>query len=627
MLALLVIPLLIWLFAKRHSINSAWRNSVDMHLLEHLLVKKESRRRFLPVIALSFALVLAVVALAGPTWSKLPQSVYRAEVTRVLVLDLSRSMDVPDIKPSRLARAKFKVLDLLDTIKEGQVALIVYADEPYIVSPLTEDAATISAMVPTLITQLMPVQGSRLGLALLKAEQLLQQSGVKKGDIIVVTDGLPASAGKERAMEVAASIRKNGHRISVLGIGTREGAPIPIASGGFYKNKTGGIVIPKFDSNQLRKLVQVGGGVYSDLSVDDTDIEKFHSLSDSGRFVDNKNNQQTTDIWLDQGFWLLFILLPIALSVFRRGLIVMLCLVIMLPISEPTYAFEWQDLWSRKDQQAAITMQSNNYNEAAKLFENTNWKATALYRANEFEKAIEQYSKMNTAEANYNLGNALAKTGKIDEAISAYRRVLNLNAEHKDAKFNISLLEKMKKDAQQNKQDSKKESQKDKSQQGKSKEEQGQSSESSEEGQQSEDSKQASESNESKSDKENSGVADNKGGENKNSGAADSDKNNKEKKLDEKALQAALDQAGLDQEEKSSDKSVESGEQKVVKGKMSAEEERKSNEQSQEVEQWLSKIKDDPGGLLRQKFIMEYKRRRAMALQGSLDGSSSGEAW
>ena len=119
--ALLLIPILIWLFAKRHSINSSWRHSVDLHLLTHLLVGNESRRRFLPVVALSVGLVVAVISMAGPSWSKLSQPVYQADITRMIVLDLSRSMDVPDVKPSRLTRAKFKVLDLLNKVKEGQV--------------------------------------------------------------------------------------------------------------------------------------------------------------------------------------------------------------------------------------------------------------------------------------------------------------------------------------------------------------------------------------------------------------------------------------------------------------------------------------------------------------------------
>ncbi len=617
--ALLVIPVLIWLFTKRHSINSSWRSAVDLHLLTHLLVGNEGRRRFLPSVTLSIALVIAVIALAGPTWSKLPQSVYQAEVTRMIVLDLSRSMDVPDVKPSRLARAKFKVLDLLNTIKEGQVGLIVYADEPYIVSPLTEDAATIAAMVPTLITQLMPAQGSRLGLALLKVDQLFQQTGVKKGDIIVVTDGLTNVRGKNGAVEVAAALKNNGHRVSVLGIGTREGAPIPLLSGGLYKDKTGGIVIPKYDANRLRELAQSGGGIYTELSLDDTDIEKFLSLSDATRFLDSKKNQQTTDIWLDQGFWLLFILLPFALLVFRRGVLLLLCFVMLLPISKPSYAFEWRDLWLRKDQQAEKTMQENKYQEAAALFKNPNWKGAAQYRAHNYEEAIEQYSKNDTPEANYNLGNAMAKAGKIDGAIKAYNRVLDVNAEHEDALFNKSLLEKIQQDNQQHDQKNQQQS----NQEDQSKKQQDQASSDSSKDQPNENKKnsQSSENKDSQGgdgENKNSNSGENgKAEENQRTGSTDS-----EKELDKEALQEALqeatEQTGQDKKNKS-----ELNEKSNIKGKMTAEEQRNLNEKSQEIEQWLSKIKDDPGGLLRQKFIMEYKRRRAQTPQGS----SSGEKW
>jgi len=628
--ALLLIPILIWLFAKRHSINSSWRHSVDLHLLTHLLVGNESRRRFLPVVALSVGLVVAVISMAGPSWSKLSQPVYQADITRMIVLDLSRSMDVPDVKPSRLTRAKFKVLDLLNKVKEGQVGLIVYADEPYVVSPLTEDSATIAAMVPTLITQLMPAQGSKLGLALSKVEQLFQQTGVKKGDVFVITDGLSGASVEDNALNIAKSLKDNGHRLSVLGVGTKEGAPIPLAEGGFFKDTAGGIVIPKFDAIRLKKLASEGGGIYSALSVDDADIDKFLSLSDATGFLNNKKNQQTTDIWRDQGFWLLFLLLPISLFVFRRGTLLVFCLVMILPVQKPSFAAGWDDLWLRKDQQAAKTMEENKYQEAAELFENEKWKGVAHYKANEFEKAIEQFSKINTPEANYNLGNALAKAGKIDDAIKAYQRVLETNAEHEDAKFNKVLLEKMQRDNQQNNQQNNQQDQ----QTEQSEKEQGdkQSGENSQnDNSQNNDSK-------NKQDSDNSEQAaasdDNKGqggdeadknsksdeqtGENK---SADSEKSKNQP--DKDALQKAIEQANSGKaNEKDDDKN---NDKNNAQAKMTAEEQRDMIENSQAVEQWLSKIKDDPGGLLRQKFIMEHKRRRAMSQLPQ--SSSSGEQW
>jgi len=603
---LLLVPVLIWLFVKRHSINSSWRSSVDLHLLSYLLVGSESRQRFFPAVVLSIALVVTVVSLAGPTWSKLPQPVYLADITRMVILDLSRSMDVQDIKPSRLARAKFKVLDLFHKIKEGQTGLIVYANEPYVVSPLTEDSATIAAMVPTLMTQLMPEQGSRLDLALLKVAQLFKQTNIKNGDIIIVTDGLD-HFHENTVMDIASSLKRNGHRLSVLGIGTREGAPIPLSSGGFYKDATGGIVLPKYEASLLKELVSRGGGVYVELSVDDTDVDALLSLSGVTRLLKNSDNEQTADIWFDQGFWLLFILLPLVLLVFRRGAFLMFFLVVLLPVQKPVYALGWDDVWLNKAQQAKKNMLEEKYQQAAKLFEDPEWKGAAHYRENDYQGAAEQFSKIDTPEANYNLGNALARAGKIDDALKAYQRVLDVNAEHEDAKFNKLVLEKMQRSEEEQKQQDSQEG----DQQDKQKEKQSGDSKDQASSEQSKDGNEGSQSDSNNTDQDSS--AENKPAENKSANAEEL-----KNKPDKKALEEAIKQAGETEKEDKKDN---------VQAKMSAEQEQKVNEEKQAIEQWLSRIKDDPGGLLRQKFLLEHKRRRAQAAQGVVPETIQGDKW
>ena len=111
---------------------SAWETQCDPHLLEKLLIQRARHQRW-PLVLLAVAWVLAVIALAGPVWQKLPEPVYRTQAARVIVLDLSPSMNASDIRPSRIARARFKVLDLLKRYREGQTALVVFAGEPFVV--------------------------------------------------------------------------------------------------------------------------------------------------------------------------------------------------------------------------------------------------------------------------------------------------------------------------------------------------------------------------------------------------------------------------------------------------------------------------------------------------------------
>ncbi len=610
--ALLPVGFIIWTLAQKQSTNSAWRSSVDLHLLPHLLVGRDSRQSILPVILLGVALFISVIALAGPTWSRLPQAVYKADISRMILLDLSRSMDVQDINPSRLSRAKFKVLDLLDKIREGQVGLIVFAGEPYIVSPLTDDSATIAAMVPTLQTQLMPVQGSRLDLALQKAEQMLQQTAVQHGDILIVTDGLSDAAGETSVSEAVASLTKRGHRVSILGVGTEASAPIPLPGGGFYKDTSGSIVIPKHNVAELKQLAQDGGGLYMALSVTDTDIDHYLSLSDSTQFLDiDDKNKRTTDVWRDEGAWLIFLLLPLALLVFRRGALPVVFLIFVLPMPVPSYASVWDDLWLRKDQQAAKIMEEEKYNEAAQMFQDPDWKGTAYYRGEKYKKAVEYFSTSNTAEANYNLGNALAKAGKIEDAIKAYQRVLEMDANHEDAKYNKSLLEKLQRDAGQDQQS---EGEKDQASKDKSKDEKN------EQGGDGDNQSNASSQDQKESSQKDQTNASNEQSDNNKKDNSDSSQDQAENKQD-----AAEELAeSLNKNQPGEGKSEE---QKTTGEKMEATKEREegASEMSQATEQWLSRIKDDPGGLLRQKFLREHRRRQAQSQ--SSQTSSEGEEW
>ncbi|MDM8563018.1 VWA domain-containing protein, partial [Candidatus Marithioploca araucensis] len=167
-----------------------WKTVCDPQLLPHLLLDEEGKRRIWPIYALGIGGLLSILALAGPTWERLPQPAFRDQSALVIVLDLSRSMDATDIEPSRLVRARFKVADILKQRKEGQTALIVYAEDAFIVTPLTDDTETIASQLSVLNTSLMPSQGSRVDIALKKAGILLKQAGLKKGNVLLITDGV-----------------------------------------------------------------------------------------------------------------------------------------------------------------------------------------------------------------------------------------------------------------------------------------------------------------------------------------------------------------------------------------------------------------------------------------------------
>lgn len=444
LLALLVV---LW---RRRARDQAWRGLVDAHLLPHLLVGTDGAPRRLPLALLGLGWLLAVTALAGPVWERLPQPVFAATAERVILLDLSPSMNAADIRPSRLARARFELLDLLRATKEGQVALIAFGPEPFLVSPLTSDAQTIAAQVPRLATDLIPVPGPRrTDRALEMAGELLAQAGAVGGDVILITDAVDDGPSGEDASESAAvaaarNLAASGVRVSVLGVGTSQGAPVPAAKGGFADDPSGAIRIAKLDPEGLEALAAAGQGRYVALDAGDRDTLALadDSVLQAGKVVEQEG--LATDQWREEGPWLLLALLPVAALGFRRGwLLPILALVVLLP-PEPSWALGWGDLWQRPDQQAAQSFASGDHANAAERFEDPAWRAASRYRASDYKGALDDLAGLAGPESDYNRGNALARLGRLDEAIAAYERTLDQVPEHGDAKANLDLVRQLK---------------------------------------------------------------------------------------------------------------------------------------------------------------------------------------
>ncbi|MBL4584920.1 MAG: VWA domain-containing protein [Pseudomonadales bacterium] len=446
--ALLPLIALLLMLVKTQSRSNSWRQVIAPELLPFLTEEPlhSSHKRLL--IPIGLGALLAVLALAGPTWQKVPQPVHRQTDAMVIVLDLSLSMLATDLKPSRLVSAQRKLIDLLKLRNEGLTGLVVFSGDAHSVSPLTDDSKTIAALVPALSPEIMPVFGSNLKDGLLEAKRLLQQGGAgKQSRIVVLTDGIHPGSLRQ-TLEQAKSI---GYPISVLAIGTTQGAPIPKPDGGFLKSPSGAIVIPKLDPAPLKKIASVGGGVYQTLSLDDADIKRLLKRAIDLTTTADKtqpDNQKTRelDLWLDQGPWLILPLLLLVLPAFRKGWIFAVVLVINLP--QPAMAFEWQDLWETPDQQGLDAMQQQQHEQAATLFRNSQWKGSANYRNGNYEQAAQQFSTMDNATAHYNRGNALAKAGKLEQAIKAYDQALERQPAFADATANKNLAQELLKQQQ-----------------------------------------------------------------------------------------------------------------------------------------------------------------------------------
>lgn len=589
--------LLVWVWRSK-LVKGAWQAVCDAHLIPYVLEQGSPAKRVRGIVLLGVAGALAIVALAGPAWQRLPQPLFRQQSALVIMLDLSRSMDAADLEPSRLARARLKLIDLLRLRQEGQTALIVYAGDAFVVTPLTDDTDTIASLVQSLSTTMMPSQGSRPDRAVELALDLLAQAGSRSGSLLLITDGV----GEDRVEALAQTVAAAGMDMSVIGVGTPEGAPIPGAQGDFVKDRNGQIVVPKLEDARLEQLARQAGGVYVPLQVSDDDLEQVLARSRLDVLkADSEETELNTDQWREEGPWLLILLLPLATLAFRRGLLlVVLCT--GLYWTDPALAIEWDALWSNPDQRGARAMEQQDFAAAAEHFSDAQWKAAAFYRQGEYAKAIENLKDIDAPEAAYNRGNAQAKMGDIPAAIESYEQTLKQMPEHEDARYNLDLLKKM-----QQQQQSESSKQKDQQQQDQNNSEQQQQSGR----QQEQDNGQSQSQSEAQpSDEPEQSEADDR----KQAGGADQNDGSQRPQQSQGPQQNELEQSEQQQETaqsdpEPSDQNQSDQNQSDQEQQATARDDQQQTEQQQATEQWLRRVPDDPGGLLRRKFRYQYSQR------------------
>lgn len=569
---ILLIPisiLLIFFFKRRMLTIGNWEKLIDKRLLPYVMSRRQLSDNQYKWWLISLISVLSIIALAGPTWERIEQPSFRTDQSLVIALDLSRSMNAQDITPNRLTRAKLKILDILERRQGAQVALIVYSANAFTVTPLTSDTDTIIALINSIDTSIMPSRGSYPALAIDKGLQLLNQASVSNGEIILVTDGGITSDSFSSAQK----LRDEGYRLSALGIGSMNGAPIPKETGGFITDSTGQITISRLEVDDLKDLVEIGGGSYTSITSNDQDIDTL--LLEVYSAVRESDDSVTTDQWKEFGPWLLLIVVPFGSLLFRKGWVFLFLLTIM-PIDNSVYALDWNDLWKTRDQQAKEAMDSGDYDKAIELFEDSEWLAAAHYKAGNYRQSANGYNNNSNIDHLYNHANSLAKIGQFEEAIENYEKVIAEEPNAEDALYNLNLLKDLLSENQSSEENN----------------DDGQSSEEASTGEQSQ-----------QQNGDESEQSDNEGNSETGDSGDESDANPNQKLSNEEDIEAIEKELERAAEENSNQESQqEDNNESGIEGRM-------AQEQQQAMEQWLRRIPDDPGGLLRRKFRYQYQRQ------------------
>ncbi|VAW36907.1 Aerotolerance protein BatB / Aerotolerance protein BatC [hydrothermal vent metagenome] len=591
-----VVLFILWYLQRNHGKDDGWAKICDPHLLQAIKIKSAGKGSNWSLLLWPIS-IIAVLAIAGPAFRKMPTPVIKNQSALVIVLDVSRSMLADDIKPNRLERAKFKINDILDQRKDGQTALVVYAGDAFVVTPLTDDTETIALMLKAIAPDIMPVQGSRVDIALNKAQQLLQQAGYVTGDVLLVGDGVNLN----KAQIAAKKLLDNRITTSVLAIGTKEGAPIPTAQG-FVKDTAGNIVVPKLQVSALKKLATAGNGRFAQISGNSSDIDYLipTQVEQNSKSQTDTEDAYDTEKLIDEGPWLVLLLLPLFVLLFRKGLLLALFLVVGLQTPQSSYALTWDDLWLNADQKAAKQLQNGQVDAAFETAKSDNWKATAAFRKKDYTQASELFND-GSADGFYNQGNALAQSGKLQEALEAYNQSLQIRADDEDTLYNKKQVEQALEQQQQNKDQQDQEQNQEQEQQNQEQDQQDQQS-----GEDKQQDKQDSDGKEQDGE-EQSGEENQDQGDNPQQQEQESESESGEMTEEEKKQQQQQEKELAQEDEKAAEQEAKERQQQEVK--LTPEELAENAENKEAIEQWLRRIPDDPGGLLRRKFYYQYNQQ------------------
>ncbi len=469
-----VLALVRWLLERKQ--HKRLRKFGDPELLSQLMPDVSRWRPAAKFWTLEAALALLIVMIARPQMGTRISHDKRTGIETIIAMDISNSMLAEDVTPSRLDRTKMMVENLVDNFTDDKIGLIVFAGDAFVQLPITSDYVSAKMFLSDIHPSLMATQGTDIATAInMATNSFTQQQGVGKA-IIVVTDGEDHEGG---ALEAAKDAKKKGMRVYVLGVGSPNGAPIPLGNGNYMKDRTGNTVMTKLNEEMCRQVAEAGGGAYIHV---DNNSNAQQQLDNELSKLTKKEMQSTIYSDYDEQFQ-------------AFGIIALILLIIEICILDRKNPLARRiNIFGRRQRTAtvllllfaataAVAQTDRQYvTSGNKLFRNGQFdQAEVAYR-----KAIEKNPR--NPQAHYNLGNALMaqkkdsaavqslqkstelETSKIrkamafhnmgvvcqqhkmyGEAIEAYKSALRLNPKDDATRYNLELCKRQQKNQQNQK--------------------------------------------------------------------------------------------------------------------------------------------------------------------------------
>ena len=594
------------------------KQSADNLIAPHLapfIMNESNTKASQPLWLVAVFCYLAIIFSAGPSFEEKQVPVFQSKSARVIVMDMSYSMYSTDIAPNRLMQSRFKALDMIELFKEGDTALVAYAGSAFTISPLTNDATTLTNLIPSLSPDIMPDKGSNVLAGLDMAKELLTQAGYIDGDIILVTDGID----QEEQSDITSFTSNSSYRLNIYGVGTEQGAPIKLPEGGFLKDSYGQIVIPTINISRLKSLATRSGGKFALYQPSSSDIATFAPSANSELLKDEK---QSHALWrIDAGIYGLLILLPLGLYLFRSAAFVGAFLVLSVLPTQQASALELPSFLKNTDQQALDAYKNKDFERAANA-DSSSLKGSALYQQGNFDAALEAFSKDKSATGFYNYANALAKSGQLEQAIDAYKQAQTLQPNFSEAADNQALVEQLL-EQQQQQQQQEGDSQDNQQQSDQSEQQNNQQSDQSQQGENSDSQSEQSQGEQSQDQQgEPSDGSDTEQDQQSAESGSQSDKQNEpelqtqpqtnqEQKQPEQTNeeQAENTQPQTAQQQTLTDEQKQNAQQQAAQAQ-TRELTNEEKEKAQQLNQLLRKVPDDPAILLRNKMQLEAQKRQ-----------------